>query len=89
LDCANHFRKPRETAWSAVDEPGDDGDDGGDGGDGGGGDDAGRGKTIVVTALRGFAPGDPIRIAYGARGNAELLLRYGRAVKVEFSLPVA
>ena len=74
LDIANHFRKPRESAWEAVDVEapaamGAASEDTARGGD--------SGKSIVVTALRSFDPGDPIRISYGARGNAELLLRYG------------
>ena len=35
---------------------------------------------VRVTALRAFAPGDPVRISYGARGAADLLLRYGFVV---------
>jgi hypothetical protein len=35
---------------------------------------------VRVTALRAFAPGDPVRISYGARGVADLLLRYGFVV---------
>ena len=57
LDCANHFRKPRETAWSTVDEPGGGGGVDEDGGDGGVNSGSGDSKTIVVTALRRFAPG--------------------------------
>ena len=77
LDCANHFRKPREAAWSAVDA---DPAQAAGAGEREEGDPATGGKTIVVTALRRFAAGDPIRIAYGARGNAELMLRYGFTV---------
>ena len=35
---------------------------------------------VRVTALRAFAPGDPVQISYGARGAADLLLRYGFVV---------
>jgi hypothetical protein len=48
LDCANHFRKPRECSWRVqkVDRP--------RAGD----------WSVVVEALKDFNPRDPIRIAY-------------------------
>ena len=35
---------------------------------------------VRVTALRAFAPGDPVQISYGARAPRDLLLRYGFVV---------
>ena len=69
LDCANHHRKPRECRWEIVPI-----------------ENWERrrhyiGKwSVVVGALRDFDEGDPIRIAYGARSNSELLVRYGFTV---------
>jgi hypothetical protein len=48
LDCANHFRKPRECSWRVQKV-----------GRSGAGD-----WSIVVEALKDFKPRDPIRIAY-------------------------
>ena len=69
LDCANHHRKPRECRWEIVPIE----------------NWARRrhyiGKwSVVVGALKDFDEGDPIRIAYGARSNSELLVRYGFTV---------
>jgi histone-lysine N-methyltransferase SETD3 len=36
-----------------------------------------RAAAFVFTALRAFAPGDPIRTAYGKRSNSHLLVNYG------------
>ena len=34
-------------------------------------------RVVVVRAVRDFAAGHPVRVAYGARGNGHLALRYG------------
>ena len=63
LDCANHFRKPRESSWEVTR------------------DDAAGTEFIVVTALKVFKKHEPVRIAYGARSNEELLTKYGFCVE--------
>ena len=86
LDCANHHRRPRECAWRVSRAPDASPDaslrspvspfpetpkldeDGGDN------------REVEVVALRAFAPGDPVRVAYGARSNEHLLTRYGFCV---------
>lgn len=68
LDCANHHRKPRECEWETVTETRDDGSDP---------DQDTNRRVVVVRAVRDFAAGDPVRVAYGARGNGDLALRYG------------
>ena len=68
LDCANHHRKPRECEWETVAETRDDGSDP---------DQDTNRRVVVVRAVRDFAAGDPVRVAYGARGNGDLALRYG------------
>ena len=78
LDCANHYRKPRECAWrvSKADEK----------------KKVTSGSVsaeyalvlspfVEVVALRFFVSGDPVRVAYGARSNEHLLTRYGFCVK--------
>ena len=65
LDCANHHRRPRECAWRVLTEP----------------EDGGGSPRVEVVALRAFAPGDPVRVAYGARSNEHLLTRYGFCVR--------
>jgi len=82
LDCANHHRKPRECEWETVEweatcgggetVPRDDGSDFAS-------DFASRAnrRVVVVRAVRDFAAGHPVRVAYGARGNGHLALRYG------------
>ena len=70
LDCANHHRQPRECQWqmNPIHHWEDRRVD--------------IGKwSIVVGALKDFNAGDPVRIAYGARGNSELLVRYGFTVE--------
>ena len=87
LDCANHHRRPRECAWRVSRAPDASPDaslrspvspfpetpkldeDGGDN------------REVEVVALRAFAPGDPVRVAYGARSNEHLLTRYGFCVR--------
>ena len=76
LDCANHYRKPRECAWrvSKADEKVASGS-------------VSKEESLVlspvveVVALRFFVSGDPVRVAYGARSNEHLLTRYGFCVK--------
>lgn len=80
LDCANHHRKPRECEWETVAETRDDGSGGGETVPRDDGSDfasrANR-RVVVVRAVRDFAAGHPVRVAYGARGNGHLALRYG------------
>jgi hypothetical protein len=80
LDCANHYRKPRECAWrvSKADEKkkvasGSVSPEYALGGS--------EHLVVEVVALRFFVSGDPVRVAYGARSNEHLLTRYGFCVK--------
>jgi len=75
LDLCNHHRggnnQKKNLSYTFYPKQRNTRDDPGD-------DDAAGAWTVVVTAAtRIAAHGDPLRITYGARGNAQLLLNYG------------